>query len=412
PCGELTGTEPTPAPTPTPGEQAYDIVTHAIPTGGTEGQVLAKRSDADRDTYWKTVSGGGGGGTSDHRELEHRDAAEQHPISAITNLTEQLESLSTSISAESTTRADADTQLAQGINNEASIRAQADETLVGYIDTLDGKLTTEKQQRENADSALNEGKQNKADPTLTTTDKTIVGAINELQNSKQNKVDESLETVSTSIVGAINEVRSDLVQEGQMRVQADAVIMDDLDTKVDKVAAQSGNPFVYGRMSIEDGGAEGKFTMSSAVTNGAVVKRAGQQIKGVTPVSNDDLAIKSYVDSGDAVAKQYVKQDSTTIAYFAPILFKANDSTASATGQVYFNDKIRANPSTGEFKATAYIENGTTLSAKYASKTDIATLSSYVDTQDTATLNNAKAWVQEQGYLTLETLPRYNGEVQ
>lgn len=35
-----------------------------IPTGGTTGQVLAKRSGTDYDVYWKNESGGGGGSAS------------------------------------------------------------------------------------------------------------------------------------------------------------------------------------------------------------------------------------------------------------------------------------------------------------------------------------------------------------
>ena len=42
----------------------------AIPTGGTTGQVLAKKSNADRDTEW--VDQTGGGGTSDYDQLENR----------------------------------------------------------------------------------------------------------------------------------------------------------------------------------------------------------------------------------------------------------------------------------------------------------------------------------------------------
>ena len=37
------------------------------------------------------VEVGGGGGTSDHRELTNRDAADQHPINAITGLRDRLE---------------------------------------------------------------------------------------------------------------------------------------------------------------------------------------------------------------------------------------------------------------------------------------------------------------------------------
>lgn len=36
-------------------------------------------------------SPGGGGGTTDHRQLTHKDAADQHPISAITGLQDELD---------------------------------------------------------------------------------------------------------------------------------------------------------------------------------------------------------------------------------------------------------------------------------------------------------------------------------
>ena len=36
------------------------------------------------------ATGGGGGGTADHTRLTNRDAADQHPISAITNLQDVL----------------------------------------------------------------------------------------------------------------------------------------------------------------------------------------------------------------------------------------------------------------------------------------------------------------------------------
>lgn len=37
---------------------------NSVPDGGTTGQVLAKQSGADGDTYWKDDATGGGGGTS------------------------------------------------------------------------------------------------------------------------------------------------------------------------------------------------------------------------------------------------------------------------------------------------------------------------------------------------------------
>ena len=191
---------------------------------------------------------------------------------------------------------------------------------------------------------------------------------------KQDKTDTSLETESTTIVGAINEVRSNLIQEGQTRSSTDELLQQDLDTKVTKVAAQTGNPFVYGRMNSEAGGTEGKFTLSDTVVSGCVVKRNGNQIKGVTPVSDNDVAVKSYVDTGDSTASTKVKQDLTSNNYEAPILFKANAQTTTATGQIFFDEVVRINPSTGNVTATTFTEGEDKLEDKYAQIT-------YVETQ-------------------------------
>ena len=61
---------------------------HFLPGRGKAGQVLAKASDADLDVEW---ADGGGSGTSDHAKLSNRDAADQHPISAITGLQKELD---------------------------------------------------------------------------------------------------------------------------------------------------------------------------------------------------------------------------------------------------------------------------------------------------------------------------------
>ena len=63
-----------------------------MPLGGTTGQVLTKKTDADFDAEWQDSKGGeGGGGATDHSKLENRDTADQHPISAITGLEEALD---------------------------------------------------------------------------------------------------------------------------------------------------------------------------------------------------------------------------------------------------------------------------------------------------------------------------------
>lgn len=44
-----------------------------IPSGGTTGQALVKKSNTDYDYEWKTVEGGGSGGTTNHAELDNLD---------------------------------------------------------------------------------------------------------------------------------------------------------------------------------------------------------------------------------------------------------------------------------------------------------------------------------------------------
>lgn len=58
---------------------------------GSPGQVLG--TDGEGGRQWITVSGGGG--TSDHTALSNRDAANQHPVSAITGLQSKLDGLDT-----------------------------------------------------------------------------------------------------------------------------------------------------------------------------------------------------------------------------------------------------------------------------------------------------------------------------
>ncbi len=55
--------------------------------GGTPDQVWTK---TETGAEWRTPQGGGSGGTSDHRQLTHRNDADQHQMSAITGLSDAL----------------------------------------------------------------------------------------------------------------------------------------------------------------------------------------------------------------------------------------------------------------------------------------------------------------------------------
>lgn len=71
-----------------------------VPPGGSPGQLLAKASAEDYDTHWVDPSpGGGSGGTTDHRELSHRDAEGQHPIEAISGLEEEIKRIPAPVEA-------------------------------------------------------------------------------------------------------------------------------------------------------------------------------------------------------------------------------------------------------------------------------------------------------------------------
>lgn len=56
--------------------------------GGTPDQVWTK---TETGAEWRTPQGGGGGGTSDHRQLTNRNDADQHTIDSITGLRSELD---------------------------------------------------------------------------------------------------------------------------------------------------------------------------------------------------------------------------------------------------------------------------------------------------------------------------------
>lgn len=59
--------------------------------------------DAEGKLYTKP-GGGGGGGTSDHRVLDHLDAPDQHPITAVTGLRTELDSIEAKIPAQASSQ--------------------------------------------------------------------------------------------------------------------------------------------------------------------------------------------------------------------------------------------------------------------------------------------------------------------
>ena len=252
--------------------------------------------------------------------------------------------------------------LTQAIADEETARKEADASLQSQIGAKADKsaVTAEQSARMAAEEDLQtqlNGKASAADIEAEATARANADAL------LQPKTDTTLETESTTIVGAINELRANLVQEGQTRAAADNAVQEELDTKVTSLPAQSGNPFVYGRLKSEEGGDEGKFTMSADVVSGCVVKRNGDgSILARTSPTRDNEAV------GKAYAEQVKQSQSTTNGYF-PLIHKVNGDNAERIAQVYFNGKVAMNPSTGDVKAISFTENGTALASKYATMT-------------------------------------------
>lgn len=81
-CVMTDGTESDPIPIPTvsgkDGKDGKDGL--GVPSGGTTGQVLKKKSNSDNDTEWADESGGGSG-TTDYRDLENKPSIENITLS-------------------------------------------------------------------------------------------------------------------------------------------------------------------------------------------------------------------------------------------------------------------------------------------------------------------------------------------
>lgn len=181
-----------------------------LPAGGNANDVLAK--DASNTAGWKTpaqvadtlpkgtesafgvvkadgvtitssggvltaVGGGGGEGTSDHRQLSNRNAADQHSQGAITDLTDDLDAIRASVAAKADAAAmttalaakanttDVNTALAGKANTS---HTQAISTITGLQGALDAKADKSDLNAYATTEALTNGLADKADAAATT----------------------------------------------------------------------------------------------------------------------------------------------------------------------------------------------------------------------------------------------------
>lgn len=66
---------------------------NGVPNGGTTGQVLAKKSNADKDVEWKTIQGGGTATNIDNQTITHNDNDEIQTVGIIDNNTGNVDKI-------------------------------------------------------------------------------------------------------------------------------------------------------------------------------------------------------------------------------------------------------------------------------------------------------------------------------
>ena len=96
---------------------SYALKTETIPEAPDDGKQYGRQSES-----WTEITGGGGSG--DHTQLTNRDAADQHPIGAITGLGEIIDNIGTTLTVHSET------------STSAAVRAATIPGITSYDDIL------------------------------------------------------------------------------------------------------------------------------------------------------------------------------------------------------------------------------------------------------------------------------------
>ena len=216
---------------------------------------------------------------TEHEELSGRSKPDQHPIEAITNLTETLEGLSTGVTEEVSARQQADNALQLEITNEATFRSNADAQ-------LQTNITNEKNRAEGVEGSLN---------NLTTTNKSnLVAAINEVKSEESS----SSEVLTSHIDNKNNPHEVTKAQVGLGNCDNTA----DIDKPISTATQSALDNITNGTTSIAyDNTTSG---LSATTLQGAIdeidsdLDNVEDLIPSAASTSNQ-LADKSYVDMAD-----------------------------------------------------------------------------------------------------------------
>lgn len=194
-------------------------------------------------------------GTIYHNQLLHRDYSNQHPISAITDLQNSLDTLQTNIDNEATARETADDALDTKIDNletalegdiqaEATAREQADTRLEGLIsdeetrakaaeEALADDISAENTRAVNAEETL----QDNIDAEETRAKDAEQGLSDDISSeagtraSEITRVEGLITAEETARISADNTLQGNIDAEETARENADSTLQDNIDTE-------------------------------------------------------------------------------------------------------------------------------------------------------------------------------------
>ena len=143
---------------------------------------------------------------------------------------------------------------------------------------------------------------------------------------------------------------------------------------------------------------------------GVTVDLSGYALSSAIPTATSDLTNDSgFITANDIPADTKVTQSSSTSSSALPILIRNNTtSTSSTTEAVRFATAVTIQPSTGNLSATKF--NNYTLAAACAKAVDTS-ISAASSSANLPTSAAVASFVENKGYLTLATLPLYDGAV-
>lgn len=405
---------------------------------GLEDVLESKLSDAPadgkqyarQDHEWTEIIGGGGG-TSDHRQLSNRDAANQHPISAITGLQSALDDKQPSGDYATTQELDELANIVDGKADSGDIPTKtsdltndSDFTTKTYVDDIDSNLQ---------------------------------GQIDDLQAEKMPLTE--IDTVPTD--GSTNLVESGGVYDAIDNVQQD---VDDIEALISPQASSSNKLVSASEMGDAISAVEAKQLYATA-SQGSFATKA--QLLSATTFYNADGTVATptkndvaYVladESHDGKSAKYVIADVTSsgivwgfVITFSDVSFSQAQMNAVNSGitlqKVSTYDSHVANKSNphevtyqqlgGTNPSYTKSEEDALLDGKQSTISDLATIRSgaalgatavqpeagkglfsgnYNDLTNKPTIptvpTNVSAFTNDANYLTLETLPIYDGSV-